>query len=230
MSLPIPLGGAEIGRSLPREFVDLAKAMAAINDKISELDAQVIQRKKQMDEAKEKMARVKAAMKLLVLLKGRSELNSKLRVLDADGKALAGSINEAEARPQAAKALSELDVVVNLSGDGSDEIQTGIINGLNQFGLQAAVGSANETGDIVIDGKISSSSSPSTDKHWKWARTTVAVSIKDGYSGKIISRFDASDRQASAEYNEAVRRTYIALSGKVSDQIKQAINDYFENQ
>lgn len=114
------------------------------------------------------------------------------------------------------------------SGRAPDEVETGIVKGLNSFGLHAKSGTS---GDIVVEGKVTTAPlETSGDKRWKWARTSVTVSIKDGRSGATIARFDATDRQASADYNEAVRRSYVELGKKVSEQVKEAITAYFENQ
>lgn len=211
-------------------LLDRAKGAAGLNDKIAELEAQISYWKSQLDVAKEKMARVKAAVKLQVLLKARSELLSELRVLDPDGETPSGSLNEAAVKPQAAKVISELDVIIDLSGKGSDEIETGIVNGLNSFGLQSKVkGKESAGGDIIIEGKVATNPSPGTDDRWKWARTTVGLNLKDGRTGKTFYRLDAADRQASGDYDEAVYRTYKALGSKVAGQLKTAITNYFEN-
>lgn len=94
--------------------LERAKGVRVINDKIGEFDKQALQWKSQMDQSQDKIGRVKAAMKLLALLKARAELNAELRVLDDSGKAVPAPFDEAEVRPQAAKAVSELDVVVDI--------------------------------------------------------------------------------------------------------------------
>lgn len=94
--------------------LDRLKALAAVKDKIDEFDKQAQQWKSQMDSAADKMGKVKAAMKLLALLKARAELNGELRVLDAGGKTLPSPFDEAAVRAQAAKTVSELDVIVDI--------------------------------------------------------------------------------------------------------------------
>lgn len=94
--------------------LERARAIAAVNDKISEFDRQAGEWKSQMDSASEKLPRIKAAMKLLALLRARAELNSELRVLDSSGKGTPSPYNEAEVKAQASKAVSELDVVVDI--------------------------------------------------------------------------------------------------------------------
>jgi hypothetical protein len=65
---------------------------------------------------------------------------------------------------------------------------------------------------------------------WKWARSSVTVSLKDAATSKTFLQFEASERQASADYREAVRRSLAALGKKVSLQISDGITTYFENQ
>lgn len=94
--------------------LDRAKGLLALKDKISQFDQQAQQWKAQMDQAAEKLAKVKAAMKLLAILKAREELNSELRVLDSEGRAIANPFDEAAVRSQASKTVSELEVVVDI--------------------------------------------------------------------------------------------------------------------
>lgn len=211
--------------------LERAKAIRAVRDRISDFDQQTRQWKEEMDKATEKLPRVKAAMKLLALFKAREDLNSELRVLDSTGQGLPSPLNEAEVRPQAAKALAELDVIVDMSGGASDAVETGIVKGLNQFGMQAKPGQASNDADIVVEGKVETNPIEVQDgTQWKWARSTMTVSLKDGRSAKTFQRFDASDRQASANYKEAVRRSNVELAKKAAEQINEAITSYFENQ
>lgn len=209
--------------------LDRAKAKAAVTDKLGELDQQAKQWKAQMDSAPDKLGKAKAAMKLLTVLRARAELNGELRVLDESGRGLPGSVDEAAIKPAAAKAVGALDVLVDMTGSGSDEVETAIVRGLNTFGLQASVGSAGEH-DIAVSGKMDTKEVQQGDEtRWKWARSTVTVSLKDGRTGKIFARFDASDREASANYEEAARRTRVELAKKVSEKINEAVTAYFEN-
>jgi hypothetical protein len=97
--------------------LDRAKASAAIHDKVDEFDKQAQQWKAQMDSASDKVGKVKAAMKLLAVLKARTELNGELRVLDASGKAIPSPFDEAAVRAEAAKTIAELDVIVDIKED-----------------------------------------------------------------------------------------------------------------
>lgn len=94
--------------------LDRAKALAAVTDKIEDFDKQSQQWKTQMGSASDKMGKVKAAMKLLAILKARAELNGDVRVLDASGKGIPGPFEEAAVRAEAAKVIAELDVIVDI--------------------------------------------------------------------------------------------------------------------
>ena len=210
--------------------LDRAKAMVSVHEKIAEFDLESEQWKEQLDKATEKLPRVKAAMKLLALLKARSELNAELRVLAKKGHGMAGSIDEGSIRGQAAKAVSELEVAVNVSGTSSDQVKTGVVKALNDMGFQAGMGGAQGAADIVVEAAVDSKSLDNdSDDNWKWARSSATVSIKDGKTDKIFVRFDATARQASGNYDEAVRRSLVSLSKKVATQINEAITAYFEN-
>ncbi len=63
----------------------------------------------------------------------------------------------------------------------------------------------------------------------RWARTSVTVNLRDARSGKIFGRLEASERAASADYDEAVRRSAVAAAKKIADQIHRAINGYLES-
>ena len=209
--------------------LDRAKARAAVADKLGAIDKQAQQWKDQLDSGAEKLARAKAGMKLLTLLKARAELNSQMRVIEPSGKGLDSPIDESKARPEAAKAVAALDVSVQLDGPGSDEVETALIKSLGAFGLQSRVGSPSKENDIGVSGKIETKALKGDGTAWKWARSTATVSLRDAHTGKIFSQFDASDREASADYEEAARRSRVELAKRVADQASAAVTDYFEN-
>ncbi len=113
---------------------------------------------------------------------------------------------------------------------GARPLETGVIQGLSKLGLQAKAGAGAQGADILVEGKIETVPLEVKDGQWKWARSTVSVSLKDGKSSKVFAQFDLSDRQASADYNEAVRRSHQALAKKVAEKVQEAITSYFENQ
>ena len=94
--------------------LDRSKALAAVKDKLDDFDRQAQQWKSQMDSASDKVGKVKAAMKLLALLKARVELNGEVRVLDPGGKTIPSPFDEAAARAEAARTVAELDVIVDI--------------------------------------------------------------------------------------------------------------------
>ena len=94
--------------------LDRSKALAAVKDKLDDFDRQAQQWKSAMDSASDKVGKVKAAMKLLALLKARVELNGEMRVLDPGGKTVPSPFDEAAVRAGAAKTVAELDVIVDI--------------------------------------------------------------------------------------------------------------------
>ena len=56
------------------------------------------------------------------------------------------------------------------------------------------------------------------------------MSLKDARTSKVFLQFDASERAASADAKEALRRSLGSLGKKVSVKISEAITEYFENQ
>ncbi|MFA6318862.1 MAG: LPP20 family lipoprotein [Elusimicrobiota bacterium] len=220
--------------------IERDKAKAIIGGKIEDLDRQAQEYSSQLDAAGEKLARIKAAMRFLALLKSRDALNEKYRVVDPAGKT--SPFNSAQIKGLANKAIAALEVYVDfectMKGEGGerrsecgDEVETGIIKGLNSFGFEALTAGAPAEMDILVQGKVETGplkSDRSAD--WKWARSTVTVSLKDGRTSKTIQRFDVTDRQASGDYDEAARRSRVSLAKKVSQAVRDATTEYFENQ
>ena len=213
--------------------LDRAKAAAALKGKIGEFDAQAKQWQDAIAQASGKLTRVKAAMKVVTLLKARADLNSELRVVDPDGKTLSSPFDEAAARTQASKILSELNVAVNIQdptgGKGtSGSVAGGVVKGLTKFGLQVgAVGAP----DISVDGEVKTNPLDlGSDRRWKWARSTAEISLKDGATGKVFAQFEVTERQPSTDYKEAARRSLAKIGDKTAQRIKDEISAYFENQ
>ena len=93
--------------------LDKPKSVSAVTDKIADMDAQVKQYYAQMAQATDKLPKVKAAMKLLALFKARKDLEGDLRVLD--GKGMPNPVDEAAVKATAAKALEEIEIVVDIN-------------------------------------------------------------------------------------------------------------------
>lgn len=215
--------------------LERSKALSAVTERLTDLDGQTRDWKKRLDESTERLGQVQASMKLLALFKTRDVLANQYRVLDAEGKSPANPLNTAEIKGRASRAVAALIVLIDLSctsDDNSlcgDEVETGVIAGLNELGMQAKAGTQVMPSDILITAELFTQ--PITgDVQWKWARSTVTVSLKDGRTGKIFVRFDAAERQASADLKEAARRSRASLSKKISRQTHDAIVGYFENQ
>jgi hypothetical protein len=204
------------------------KAMIAVSEKTQALDADASQWKTRLDAAGEKFERAKAAAKLSLLLKGRLELENDRRVLG--GGPLASTVDVSAAKAAAAKALASLDVVVIATGDHADELETGIVTGLVASGLMAKRGNAGDKGDLIVESKSSAAAVEGGDERWKWSRGTATVTLKDGREDKTFSRFDVSERTASADAGEARRRAAAGLAKKASEKVTLAIADFFQNQ
>ena len=207
--------------------LDKSKAVSGITDKITDFDAQVKQWNAQMVQATDKLPKVKAGMKLLALFKARKRLESDLRVLD--GKGMPDPVDEAAVKAAASKALSELDVAIDVS-DKSREVETGVVKALNSFGLQATAGAPQGAVDILVSGEVQTNPAESTDTRWTFARSYVTVSLKDGRTNKVFMQFDAAEKGSAGDYDTAAHRSLANLSKKVAQQIRDGITEYFENQ
>ncbi|MBI5209751.1 MAG: LPP20 family lipoprotein [Elusimicrobia bacterium] len=218
------------------------KAAAIIRDKIEEIDKQAEEWRNQLDAAGEKLPKIKAAMKFLAVLKGRDQLNAQYRILDAAGKGLPSPFNTAQVKGVADKAIRELEVYVNFDcsmkgefGQAANEacgkeVETGIMKGLNSFGFEAQTRASSGATDIAVEGSVSIQPQRGNKEGWQFARGTLTVTLKDGRSNKTIQSFDRSDKGASSDYEEAARRLRVTLGKLATQDVREAIVTYFENQ
>ncbi len=121
-------------------------------------------------------------------------------------------------------------MVVSSEGDGGKEVVAGVVGGLNAAGLTAKPAAAGAAADLLADADVAVEPGTGGDDRWKWSRATATVTLKEGREGKVFSRFEAAERQASADPGEARRRALAALSKKVAAQTEAAIRAFFENQ
>jgi hypothetical protein len=112
----------------------------------------------------------------------------------------------------------------------TNQIETGVIQGLNSFGLQARGGTAGPSTNILVEGKLDVDPVQGTDPRWKFARAYATISCKDAKSGRVFLQFDVAEKGSAGDYNTAVRRSLANLSKKVAAQVKDGITEYFENQ
>jgi hypothetical protein len=210
-------------------ILDRAKALAAIGGKLEDIDGQVRPLAAGLAAEPEKLAKIKNAMKLKALLKGRKSLEADLRVLDPSAGAQAGfDVNGAADAAQ--KALASLDVAVVMAGDASARVQASVIKALNAMGLDAKTSPAGA--DIIVDCAVEFAPVPDTDpqSRWKWSRGSASVAMKDVKTAKVFLDFSTTAKEASSTGAEARARAEASLGLKIGEQISQGISAYFENQ
>ena len=207
--------------------LEKAKAAAACADKLAGFDGQLKEWNAQLAQAADRLPRAKAAMKMLSLLRARQRVAGHLRVLG--GAAAPAPVDDAAAHAAASKSLAEINVSVAVTGAQTPEVATGIIQGLSEFGFQAAAPAA-ATADIVVTADVNTAPMETTDPGWKFARSYATVSLKDGRTAKVFLQFDSTEKGSSGDYATAARRSLAGLSQRVSQQVKDGISAYFENQ
>lgn len=216
------------GRSYALAVLNKNKALGAAAEKTAALDAEAAQWKARLDAAGEKFERARSAAKLSSLLMGRLELENDRRVLG--GGALPSTVDVAAAHAAAAKAFEALEVVVITTGDNSEELATGIVSGLVASGLMAKRGNPGDKGDLIVESRSEAKVLEAKDKRLQWSHTTAVVTLKDGREDKIFSRFNVSERQASANAGVAGSRAAAGLAKKASEKTASAITAFFLNQ
>lgn len=216
------------GRHYSLAALSKAEALLEVTDKLRTLDGEAASYKAKLDGASDRFEKAKAAARLSALLKARAPLEADHRVLGG-GKAET-DLDAGAARSAAAAALAALNVVVSADGEGARELTTGLVAGLNASGLSAKPGAAGGAADLLAEADVSVEPESRGDPRWKWYRATGTVSLKEGREGKVFSRFELSERQASADAGEARRRALAELGKKAADKTQAAIAAFFENQ
>jgi DNA-binding transcriptional ArsR family regulator len=216
------------GRYYSLAALSKAEALLEVTDKLHTLDGEAASYKTKLDSATDRFEKAKAAAKLSTLLKARASLEADHRVLGG-GKA-ESELDAGAAKSAAAAALAALNVVVSADGEGARELTTGLVSGLNASGLSAKPGAAGGAADLLAEADVAVAPESRGDDKWKWSRATATVSLKEGREGKVFSRFELSERQASADAGEARRRALSELGKKAAEKTQAAVAEFFENQ
>jgi hypothetical protein len=234
------LEGAEIvrtwrdkdtGQYYALAVLERSKALAAISGKLDELDGRARGLAAGLSSETEKLARIKNAMKLTALLKGREKLEADMRVLDPSAATRTGfDVNEAGSA--ARKALAGLDVTVVMPAEDSSRVRAAVIKTLNALGIDAKTGIAAGGADISVECAVEFAALPDADprSRWKWSRGSASVSLKDVKTSKIFLNFEASAKEAASTGGEARARAEAALGQKIGAEISGGITGYLENQ
>jgi hypothetical protein len=218
------------GRYYSLAVLDRAKALAAMADRMEELDGQAKDLQARLASSPEKLDKVKYALRLRSLLKARDGLAADMRVL-APGQRPDDGFDPAAAAAAAARALGQLDVAV-IMPDGAAGVRTAVISALNAAGLDGREAKGPEGADIAVDcsAQFAQLADPDPRSAWKWSRGTASVSLKDVKTGRIFLSFEASAREASSSDGEARARAETSLGKKIAAEIGRGINSYFEGQ
>jgi BMFP domain-containing protein YqiC len=216
------------GRYYALAALPKAQALLAVTEKATEIDAEGAKYKDALAAATDPFARAKAAAKLLALSKAQAGLAADSRVLG--GGPLMSVFDGATIRTQAAQALAALDVLVAVTGDGADAVQTAVVSGLNAVGLSAKSGAAGDKADLTATAQVTVQDQDSGSARWLRSRASAIIALQDGRNGKIFSTFDVSAREDATGESEARRRSLASLSKSTAEKVTAAINDFFANQ
>lgn len=209
--------------------LERSKALAALEDKTRELDAQGRDAETQLAAAAEKLQKAKHALKLLGILKTREALVADMRVLDPAGVPAPG-LDVNAARRAAAKALSGLDVALVMSAENSGPVAAAVIKTLNGLGIEAKTSASAAGADIAAECSVELYAVPDPDQQsrWKWCRGTASVELKDPKTSRIFLNFDASVKEAAPTPAEARLKAETALGKKIGPEILRGITTYLE--
>lgn len=213
------------GRHYALAALPKAEALLAVTDKLHALDGEAAGWKTKLDAASDRFEKAKAAAKLSALLKAREGLEAEHRVLG--GGAAESALDAGAAKTAAASALAALNVVVGAEGEGARELTTGLVSGLNAAGLTAKPAAAGAAADLLVESEVAVAPATGGDPRWQWSRAVATVSLKEGREGKMFSRFEVAERQASADAGEARRRSLAGLSKKAAEKTEAAIRAFF---
>ena len=216
------------GRHYALAALSKAKALAAVEERTQALDAEAALWKGRLDSVTDKFERAKAAARLSNLLKTRLELENDRRVLG--GGSLPSTIDVASAKDAAVRALAALDVMVAVTGEGSEEVETGIVAGLVANGLTAKRGNPGDAGDMIVEAGSTIEPIESPDPKWKWSRATAIITLKDGRESKSFAKITASEREAAGDARQARRRSLESLAKKAAEKTSAAIAAFFNGQ
>jgi hypothetical protein len=210
--------------------LERSKALAALEDKMRELDAQGRDAETQLAAAAEKLQKAKYALKLMDIPKAREALTADMRVLDP-ANVQAPGLDVNAAKRDAARALSALDVALVMSAESSGPVAAAVIKALNGLGIEAKTAASAVGADIAAECSVEFAAVPDADSQsrWRWCRGAAAVELKDPKTSRIFLNFDASVKEASSTAGEARLKAETALGRKIGPEILRGIAAYLEN-
>jgi hypothetical protein len=219
---------SSVGRYYSLAALPKDKGLREVTERAQDIGAQAAQYKAELASATEPFGRAKAAAKLMTLARAWTGLEADSRVLG--GGTLAGGFDTAGARVEAGKALAALDVVVAVSGDGADAVETAVVSGLNAAGLTAKRGTSSDKSDLTAIAAVSVAEQDAGDHRWKRSRASAQVTLQDGRTSKAFSDFEVTAREDAVDPSEARRRALASVAKKTSEKVTASINAFFADQ
>ncbi|MHB2026723.1 MAG: LPP20 family lipoprotein [Elusimicrobiota bacterium] len=207
-----------------------AKAQASLEEQVQNLDADIAHTQTRFDSSQASLSKAKDAMTIVADFGKRRALAAELQVVGQSGLAQPPSQSESDAKNAAQSALAALNVAVDLTGDPSDAVATGVIQGLNHLGIPARMGNSDPKTDIAISGEIFVSRVDLGQSQWKRARSAADIRITDAAAAKTIVALHPSARADATDYETAKSRSMGALAAQASDQVQKAVSGYLESQ
>jgi hypothetical protein len=112
------------------------------------------------------------------------------------------------------RVLGRVRLRVTVSGDVDKVIEAGVLKGLAAAGLTGAGADAAVEPDLEVPVEVVREDLGTSDG-WKWARSSVTLSVRAVASKQVLVQLYETDRQASQTAAEAARRSLKGVSDRV---------------
>lgn len=203
--------------------LDRATASAALQDQIHGADQEAggfIDRAAKMD----KTGRIGELTHAMDKLLAREALNNQLRIVSVQGVGVPSTYIPGDVSAALEAAVDALKVGVRTSGPFDSDFRTALIQGLASHGYKVTdLASEPETGmDVLVSATIrveDAGSGSGSAAAMVFARSVIAVEVKNVASNKILAAFNESRKEGSRSQEEAQRRAVRNLATTVTTKV-----------
>lgn len=208
--------------------LERSKIRSIYKAKLTELDMQIEEYKKQMKGSTENVARAIAALKLKSILKVHSGLATDLRVIGGGASASLDDEMNGALKNDIDAALGAVIISVAVSPENS-RILTEISKTVNKLGMNVSPLSEKTDIKVSCEAAMSPFIDPTPGSRWKWYTGTASVKMEDVKNNKTFISFNVNSKEAAVSENEALVSAEQSLGRKIGTAINSSLENYFEN-
>lgn len=200
-------------------------AMMRLTDKITEIDDKISANVKLSEEASDVLQKIRPLVKSYELMKERIIANRQLSIVNYAGVGIEPDVTPAKLDSMLSKALHNLSVSVEITGDASGKIRNAIVESLNNGKI--SVNPEGKDAQILVKGEAFGNETNKNNKTgYTFVKISANIALVNTQDGRTFGQIEHTMRDGALDLDDAISKTMTKLTKEIVKKFNSTLYSY----